>query len=152
MLHNSVPYSAYLCFLAETAESCAHLGVSVHASHVMSDSKWNRLCVNRKNELLTVSKRRIAPVSDLWRRSAAGSLPSDEHARKVREAEKDKHNVPSNLQVGRERASSTTQQNYTLQLHKCGRSRSAIGLKHKSHIQIILELKTWTDISDQTTQ
>lgn len=143
MLHNSVPYFAYPCFLAETAESCAHLPSGCHCAcmcNVMSYSKqWNLLCVNRKNELLTVSKRRIAPVSDLWRRSSAGSLPCDEHTRTVREAEKDKHNVPSNLQVGRERASSRTQQNYTLQLYinsNSGRSRSAIGLKRKSHIQI----------------
>lgn len=136
MLHNSVPYSACPCFLAKTAESCAHQPSGCQCAcmcYFLSYSKqWNLLCVNRKNELLTVSKRRIAPVSDLWRRSSAGSLPCDEHTRTVREAEKDKHNVPSNLQVGRERASSRTQ-NHTLKPHinsNSWRIRSAIALNH----------------------
>lgn len=125
MLHNPFLYSRKQryapCFLAETAESCAHQPSGCHCAcmcNLVSYSKqWNLLRVNKKNELLTVGKRRIAPASDLWRRCSAGSLPCDDHTRTVREAKQDKHNAPSNLQVGRERASSRTQQNYTLQLH-----------------------------------
>lgn len=76
-----LPNSAYPCFLAETADSCVHQPSGCHCAcmcNVMLHTKqWNLLCVNRKNELLTVSKTRIAPVSDLWRRSTAGSLPCD---------------------------------------------------------------------------
>lgn len=114
------------------------LRVSLFMRDVM---KWNLLYVNGKNELLTVSKRRISPASELWRRSSAGSLPCDEHTRTVREAEKDKHSVSSNLQAGRERPSSRTQQNYILQLTAGGVVQQSGWNASDTFRIIILELK-----------
>lgn len=145
MLHNSVPYSAYPCFLAETAESCAHRPSGRHCAcmcNVMSYGKqWNLFCVNRINELLTASKRRIAPASDLWRRSSAGSRPCDEHTHSEGSTEGQRPGIcklggsvhPAELSRTTHHNCSTCQQQ---------ERKESFSNRFKSHIQVILALKT----------